>query len=244
MTNRLFLLGAAAAVALLFALVGALSISNTAAQPADNSQGQGNMTEDKGDKPSYVYALNKKYLDYENGVFKVMAGAGGSIAPATAFFPSHAEIKVGETVAFYNPTRVAEPHTVTFIMDQSYYADFAAPFIISADTNPVPAVPNSNTDPVIMPGPNGTSIIVAVNARSMTPVVIDSAGNATYLPLNANYTLVGGEKYINSGWFWPKGMVPPGLAPLESFSVTFNQAGTYNYICVVHPWMAGDVVAS
>jgi plastocyanin len=243
MTNRLFLLGAIAA-GLLLALVGALSISSTAAQSADSSQGQGSMTEDRGDKPSYVYALNKKYLDYENGVFRVRAGDGGAIAPLTAFFPSHAEIKVGETVEFYNPTRVAEPHNVTFIMDQSYYADFAAPFIIADGTSPAPAVPDSNTDPVVMPGPDGTSIIVAVNARSMNPVVIDSAGNATYLPVNANYTLTGGEKYINSGWFWPKGMVPPGLAPLESFSVTFNQAGTYNYICVVHPWMTGDVVVS
>jgi hypothetical protein len=95
-----------------------------------------------------------------------------------------------------------------------------------------------------MPVPNGTSIIVALNGRSMNPVVVDSAGNATYLAPNANYTLVGGEKYINSGWFWPKGMVPPGLPPLDSFSVTFNQAGTYNYVCVIHPWMAGDVVVS
>ena len=243
MTNRLFLLGAIAA-GLLLALVGALSISNTAAQSVDSSQNPGSMTEDKGDKPSYVYALNKKYLDYENGVFRVRAGDGGAIAPLTAFFPSHAEIKVGETVAFYNPTRVSEPHTVTFIMDQGYYADFAMPFVIADGTSPVPAVPNSNADPVVMPGPDGTSIIVALNARSMNPVAIDAAGNATYLPLNANYTFTGGEKYINSGWFWPEGMVPPGLPPLESFSVTFNQAGTYNYICVIHPWMTGDVVVS
>ena len=242
MTNRLVLLGAVAAAVLLFAIIGGPSISNTAAQSADSPQGQG-MTDDS-DKPSYVYALNKKYLDYENGVFKVRAGAGGAIGPATAFFPSHAEIKVGETVAFYNPTRVSEPHTVTFITDQGYYADFVAPFVIADGTSPVPAVPNSNADPVIMPGPNGTSIIVALNGRSMNPVVVDSAGNATYLPPNANYTLAGGEKYINSGWLWPKGMVPPGLPPLDSFSVTFNQAGTYNYVCVIHPWMAGDVVVS
>jgi plastocyanin len=54
--------------------------------------------------------------------------------------------------------------------------------------------------------------------------------------------MTGTEKYVNSGWMWPKGASPPGLAPIDSFNVTFNKAGTYHYICVVHPWMTGDIV--
>jgi plastocyanin len=194
------------------------------------------------ERPSVQYILNRKYHDYNDGIFRVRAGAGGHVAPLTLFFPNHAEIKVGETVVFYNPTKVSEPHTVTFIMDNSTFADFVAPFVIDNATTITPAVPNANVEPIVMPGPEGKTVIVAVNNRSIMPTVIDSTGKVTYLPPNASYTITGTEKYINSGWMWPKGLSPEGLPPIDSFSVTFSEEGTYNYICVVHPWMTGDVV--
>lgn len=243
MKNRFLMLGAVAA-GLLLAVTATISISNIAAQPGGNmQQGQGSMkggSEDE--RPSVQYSLNRKYHDYKDGIFKVRAGAGGHVAPLTLFFPNHAEIKVGETVSFYNPTAVSEPHTVTFILDNSTFADFAAPFIIENKTSFSPAVPNSNAEPIVMPGPGGKNIIVALNNRSFTPTVVDSAGNVIYIPPNANYTITGTEKYVNSGWMWPKGQSPPGLPPIDSFNVTFNKEGTYSYICVVHPWMTGDVV--
>jgi plastocyanin len=84
-------------------------------------------------------------------------------------------------------------------------------------------------------------MIIANNNRSFSPVVVDSQGKVTYLPPNANYTLTGTEKYVNSGWMWPKGMAPQGLPPIDSFSVKFTKAGTYPYMCAVHPWMTGAV---
>jgi len=66
--------------------------------------------------PACLYKLNKKYDgDYENGVLRVRAGTGGAVAPVTWFFPNNANIKVGETVVWYNPTGVAEPHTDLFV---------------------------------------------------------------------------------------------------------------------------------
>jgi len=247
MRNRILMLGTVIAAGLLLAAVGSVSMSNIAAQPDGNMQqvqGQGTMKDGSEDseRPSVQYSLNKKYHDYKEGIFKVRVGAGSHVAPLTLFFPNHAEIKVGETVVFYNPTSVSEPHTVTFIMDSSTFADFAVPFVIENQTSFSPAVPNSNAEPIVMPGPEGKNIIVALNNRSFMPTVIDSTGKATYLPPNANYTITGTEKYVNSGWIWPKGLSPPGLAPIDSFSVTFDKEGTYNYICVVHPWMSGDVV--
>ena len=206
-------------------------------------QGQGPMNMKENDeRPPVQFALNRKYMDYQDGVFKVRAGAGSHVAPLTLFFPNHAEIKVGETVTFYNPTKVSEPHTVTFLMDNSTFADFVAPFVVDNKTNITPAQPGANAEPVIMPGPDGKNVMVALNVRSFAPTVIDESGNVQTLPLNANYTFSGTEKYVNSGWIWPKGLTPPGLAPIDSFSVTFTSEGTYNYMCVVHPWMTGDVV--
>lgn len=243
MRNRIVLLGVVIAAGLLFAVIGSLSMSNIAAQPSgDMQQGQGQGGNEDSERPSVQYQLNRKYHDYKDGIFKVRVGAGSHVAPLTLFFPNHAEIKVGETVAFYNPTRVSEPHTVTFVMDNSTYADFAAPFTVENHTNFSPAVPNSNAEPIVMPGPDGKDIIVGLNNRSFTPTVIDSTGKVTYLSPNGNYTITGTEKYLNSGWIWPKGQSPPGLPPIDSFSVTFSQEGTYTYICVVHPWMSGDVV--
>ncbi len=241
MTNRTILLGAAIAAGLLFAIIGSLSVSN-AAKNDETSTAQSTGLGEDDQRPSFVYKLNKKYMDYKDGVFKVRAGGGGYVAPMTLFFPSHAEIKVGETVEFYNPTTVSEPHTVTFIMDNSTFADFAGPFVIEGNATFVPAIPNANAEAIVMPAGGGKNIIVAANNRSLSPTVIDSEGNATYLEPNASYTMTGTEKYVNSGWMWPKGMAPPGFPPIDSFSVTFSEEGTYYYICAVHPWMTGDVI--
>jgi plastocyanin len=194
----------------------------------------------KDEKVAPEVGMSLKYKDYKDGVFKVRAGGGGHTAPLTRFFPGVAEIKVGESVMWYNPTRVGEPHTVTFVMDNSTYADFIAPFVITG--NATSAVPNANAQAVTMPGPAGKNVIIAANARSISPTVISENGTATYLPPNASYTMKGGEKYVNSGWMWPEKQSPPGLPPISTFTVKFEQAGTYNYICAVHPWMNGRVV--
>jgi plastocyanin len=83
------------------------------------------------------------------------------------------------------------------------------------------------------------------NARASGPVTIDSAGtNVTHLPINANHTFAGDESFVNSGWIWPEGQSPPGAPPISSFTLKFEEAGTYGYICAVHPWMAGTVTVN
>ena len=32
------------------------------------------------------------------------------------------------------------------------------------------------------------------------------------------------------------------LDPFESFSLTFDESGTYDYFCTLHPWMMGQVI--
>jgi plastocyanin len=241
MNNHLiFLLGAAVAVGLLFAIIGTLA-SPINAQSGMNQNG--NNGTGNGQSPSFLYKLDNKYHKYQNGVFTVRAGGGGAIAPTTQFFPRVAEIKVGETVNWISPTSVSEPHTVTFVSDDAMYADFAAPFVVSGSNVTLMSVdPNVNAEPLTMPGPNGTTVVVAINSRSLNPLVINASGNVTALQPNGSYNMDGTEKYVNSGWMWPQGQEPPGFPPINTFSIKFTKAGTYTYICEVHPWMAGQVV--
>lgn len=193
--------------------------------------------------PAWLFAASKKYQDYEDGVFKVKAGVGNHVGPLTWFFPQNAQIKVGETVVWNNPTKVEEPHTVTFMKDPASFAPIEAPFIISNSTNVVAVDPTSNVSPTLAPGPNGSTIAIIANARSYSPVSING-GIVTNLPPNANYTMTGNEGFVNSGWIWPAGQTPPGLQEISSFSVKFEKAGTYPYMCLIHPWMAGIVTVS
>jgi plastocyanin len=181
-----------------------------------------------------------------NNTIRVEAGGGNSTAPLTVYVPQSIKIKAGQSVNWFNPTPVGEPHSVTFLKNNSLFPPFAAPFAVPNSTQFKALMPNPNLEPLIVPNPPGTEptskTVIIDNARAYNPTVIDSAGkNITYLPPNANYTMDGTESYINSGWLWPQGQVPPGAPPLTTFTVTFENPGIYDYVCTVHPWMTGSV---
>src|SRR5215212_8947985 len=223
------LVGAAAVVTagvLLLAAAGMPSLSSAQTQEQGQEQQQANSQS-------------------QNGTTTVAAGRGGPESVLISFAPQNVTINAGQTVIWTNPTVVPEPHTVSFIKQEGYFANFESPFLIANGPELTPANPEEkNTEPLIIPSQNDTAnkVIVAANARSTNPVVIDAQNNVKYLPSNANYTMTGDELYVNSGWMWPEGQAPPGAPPIKSFSVTFANAGTYDYICEVHPWMTGQVV--
>ena len=174
-----------------------------------------------------------------------MVSVGGNGSLWSSFTPQNVEIKVGESVTWRNPMTVSEPHTVTFIIDKDYFPPPATPFRISNLTELKSLLPNPNIEPLVVPDQNGTTVVIVDNARQFSPVAIDSTGkNVTYLPINAKYSMDGTEKFVNSGWMWHEGLAPPGVAPISSFAVTFEKAGTYNYICTIHPWMTGKVTVN
>jgi plastocyanin len=173
---------------------------------------------------------------------KVAAGGGNAIGPLTEYYPKNIEIKTGQSVSWYNPTTVAEPHTVTFVFDNNTMAGVVSQLGVTNKSGFLPLPPKSNNAPILLPGNNGTRTIIALNAKTFLPVVIDSLGNAKYMSPNSLYTLNGTEKYVNSGWILPMGLEQgyPGSGNL--FTVTFKNPGTYNYICILHPWMIGSVI--
>ena len=171
----------------------------------------------------------------------VHAGGGNSAAPLTVFVPQQIEVSVGQSVTWDNPSTVAEPHTATFVLDNKTSTGIVSPFSVPNSTQLAAIPPNSNSEP--LRPPNQNNVVIAVNARSYIPTVIDSQGSVKHFaPPNASYTMAGTEKYVNSGWLVPKGQEQLYPGSSNTFTITFQKAGTYHYICQVHPWMTGSVV--
>ncbi|MFL6495756.1 MAG: hypothetical protein ACJ703_04930 [Nitrososphaera sp.] len=181
----------------------------------------------------------------QNDTRTVAAGGGGPVSVVTWFVPQNISISAGETVTWVNPSLVSEPHTVSFMKDSSYFANYESPYLIANGAELTPANPEEkNTEPLIIPSQTSTTddTIIVANQRQASPVVIDAQNNVEYLPLNANYTMTGDELYVNSGIIFPESAIPPGAPPITSFSMTFENAGTYDYVCAFHPWMTGRVI--
>jgi plastocyanin len=173
---------------------------------------------------------------------KVQAGGGNSTLPYTIFNPQSVQVKQGQSVMWYNPSKVGEPHTVTFALDNKTKPDLSATFAVRNSSSFMPMPPNSTSEPVIIPNSQNPSMsmILGSNAIASNPVVIASAGNVTHLSHNAPYSVKGNEKLVNSGLLFPKGMGPPNGS--TAFTLTFERVGTYNYYCILHPWQKGKVV--
>jgi plastocyanin len=173
---------------------------------------------------------------------KVAAGGGNATAPWTVFVQQEARIRVGDTVTWYNPTEgVAEPHTVTFVLDNSTMAGIVSPLAVSNMTEFTAMPPGSNNEPVLIPGEGGMNTLIAINARTYNPVTIDSQDKVQFMNPNANYSMTGDEKYINSGWFLPEGLEEQYPGSGNTFALTFEKPGTYDYLCILHPWMTGTI---
>jgi plastocyanin len=195
---------------------------------------------------AFILLLGEGFVPFVSSQTNTRVAAGGNGSSWDTFLPQRIQISAGETVTWYNPSPVAEPHTTTLLTNSSYLPPLAAPFDIPNDTQIVSKIPNPNVEPIILPpSSNGSKTVIMDNARAYLPVVIDSTGiNATYLEPNGNYTMSGTETYINSGVVWPEGQSPPGSPPIEEFTITFEIPGTYSYICLIHPWMTGQVDVS
>jgi plastocyanin len=178
---------------------------------------------------------------------RVAAGGGNATAPWTIFVPQRVEVNEGQSVTWHNPTEdAAEPHTVTFVLDNNTMAGIVSLLGVPTTTKFSALPPGSNNEPVLLPDSTGGGMntIVAVNARTYEPAVIDSQGNVTFMKPNANYSMTGSEKYINSGWFLPNGLEKQYPGSGNTFTVRFEKQGTYDYLCILHPWMTGSVVVT
>src|ERR687884_648827 len=190
---------------------------------------------------SVASSSNNNSTTQSSSSISVHAGGGTSTDMLAVFVPPLIQVGVGQSITWDNPSAVAEPHTVTFVLDNKTSTDIVSPFAVPNSTQFTSVPAGSNSQPLRPPGQS--NVVIAVNARSYIPTVIDSQGSVKqFAPPNAAYTMTGNEKYVNSGWLIPKGQeqLYPGAS--NTFTVTFQKPGTYHYICQVHPWMTGSVV--
>ena len=173
----------------------------------------------------------------------IIVQAGEATTPLAVFSPPTVEINTGESVTWTNPTKVAEPHTITFFLDNSSMAGIVSPLAVSNTTKFMTIPPGSNNEPILLPSDNitGMSPIIAVNSRTYNPAAIDSQGAVRFMNLNSNYSMKGTEKYVNSGWILPEGLEQQYPGSGNTFTVTFERPGSYDYLCVIHPWITGGV---
>ena len=70
-------------------------------------------------------------------------------------------------------------------------------------------------------------------------VVIALGGTVTWdITDTAAHTATGGSATEGPSGVWDSSLIMAG----SSFSHTFDAAGTFDYFCMVHPWMAGTVI--
>jgi plastocyanin len=141
----------------------------------------------------------------------VTVGAGPSRFSLFAFYPDALSVKVGTTVTFKSGS-INEPHNVG-IGEPNYQLGKLLPAIDLFPTGP--GSPNQ-VNPMLFYGSDAPA---AGNVRTFTSA---SHGNA----------------FLATDVVW-KGSPLPGIA--KETKVTFNTAGTFTYICEIHPNMVGTV---
>jgi plastocyanin len=164
--------------------------------------------------------------------------------PFLGYNPQKVQAKTGDTIVWNAVSPVAEPHTVSFVLDNKTMTAPDVPFAASTSLPQLTAVPpGSNGQPTVMPSHQGNgAIIVGANVRANLPTIIDKTGSPRMINATTPYHMDGTEKYVNSGILVekPQEQFFPGSS--NSFAITFEKAGTYDYICIFHPWMTGHIV--
>ena len=70
-------------------------------------------------------------------------------------------------------------------------------------------------------------------------VTIDVGGTVTWEnPDNVPHTVTSGTSSNGPDGYFNSSLIMVG----QSYSNTFDSAGTYTYFCMIHPWMAGTVL--
>jgi plastocyanin len=203
-------------------------------------------------------------LQREATVRVALAEGSNATTQYYTFTPQTVEINTGESVTWFSRAQLSDIHTVTFALDPNARSDIILPFAVSGTSSDFRLLPPFNGgEPVMMQSPEGGQAFLAVNKCAFYPTILASNNQTTYLNgTDIEYTMNGNERVINSGIIQPpvppttgtsnenstaaeeagpSSTGPPPFPIISSFTVRFEQPGTYPYFCAIHPWMQGKV---
>ena len=69
-------------------------------------------------------------------------------------------------------------------------------------------------------------------------IVIDSGSQVTWVNEDSAFHSVTSGSYEEPSELFDSGH----LDPFESYTLDFDEIGTYDYFCTLHPWMKGQVI--
>jgi plastocyanin len=141
----------------------------------------------------------------------VQAGAGQDTVELLAFLPEKVRIRVGDTVTWKFEGDI---HTVTFTTGTK-----PAGLVISSSQAP----PGEVIPRVFLPVPGAPAGVNMMNPALVYPTRKTDQPVETY----------SGTGYVNSGMM-SKNTLFPGTPPIQTFSVTFDTPGTFQYLCLLH----------
>jgi plastocyanin len=141
----------------------------------------------------------------------VLAGAGQDTVDLLAFLPEKVRIRVGDTVTW---KMEGDIHTVSFITG----AKPAGLVIPSSQAPPGEVLPR-----IPLPVPGGPEEVTMMNPLLVFPTRKADQPVEKY----------SGTGFVNAGMM-SKTTVFPGTPPIQTFSVTFDTPGTFQYLCLLH----------
>ena len=112
----------------------------------------------------------------------------------------------------------------------------------SEPTTP-PSTPSASPTPTTSPG-SPLTVTIPSGAAEQT---ITEFYSPSSISINVSDSVLWqnsdiGFHTVTSGKGSPDGLFDSGLfGPSETFSQTFSSSGTFDYFCVVHPWMTGSI---
>ncbi len=149
-----------------------------------------------------------------------LVGAGQDTEQVMRFFPQNLTVRAGDTISW--KMNGDELHTVSFIGDGAF-----------KDTPPSWLVQDSGAAPgTMIPG----FIVPQPNAQSPTDAMFDPL---VFFPTRHQGAAVehySGTGFVSSGVMGktPPPFLPPTTPANDTFSVTFDKPGTYQFVCLVH----------
>jgi plastocyanin len=191
-----------------------------------------------------------------NHNFQVKVGGGNVTYPFIGYSPQKIQINAGDSVTWTGVSKMEEPHTVTFVNDKALNTAPDVSFMVSNSSQFIPVPLNANSQPTIIhPSSNsnnttnknnnkGQVVILGANERANLANAIDRNGHVTMLNPSKPVVMNGTEKFVNSGIIVAKKFVNIYPGSTDSFTVTFDKAGVYDYICIYHSMMGGQVVVN